>query len=263
MICDIYDVQYIYIYIESIYIYCFPAYLSKNRELCGPFVVITQLEIKIQTTLLVHTWEFPQHPNTLQEFQDAGCLPQASLEDAFGHVSGESDQVPIQTGENENSLVNQLDDAAINEVPIQNGESDGSLVNQLDDAGIKTPMESVTPSDSSTRVDSSVPECPKSVSAMFVNFIESYICHLFDASCSISKGVISKQNKTKPGDSPSGSAGQPVETQSVRRRSKGPELTRPMLTSPLEPPSEPVGIGSATDSRVANPLAQLKLVAIW
>ena len=90
-----------------------------------------------------------QHPNTLQEFQDAGYLPRTSLEDAFGHVSGESD-----------------------EVPIQNGEGEGSLVNPLDDAGIKTPMvELVAPSDSSTRVDSSVSECQESISAMFVGVL--------------------------------------------------------------------------------------------
>ena len=97
--------------------------------------------------------------STLQEFQDAEVLPRTSLEDAFGHVSGEPDEVPIQNGE----------------VPIQNGEatvqndvSEGSLVsmNPVDD-GSKTPVEFVAPTDS-TRVDSSVSECQQSVSAMFV-----------------------------------------------------------------------------------------------
>ena len=48
----------------------------------------------------------------------------------------------------------------------------------------------------------------------------------------------------------------------LRRRSKGPELVRDMLSQPLEPPSEPKGIVEAT-SEVINPHQQLQLVDIW
>ena len=56
----------------------------------------------------------------------------------------------------------------------------------------------------------------------------------------------------------------------LRRRTKGPALTRPMMSNPLEPPSEPpsepkadVGEdGVAVEHRVPDPHKQLQLVVL-
>ncbi len=45
----------------------------------------------------------------------------------------------------------------------------------------------------------------------------------------------------------------------LRRRSKGPALTRPMTSVPLAPPNMPEGV-VAPNPTVVNPLEQLKLV---
>ena len=48
---------------------------------------------------------------------------------------------------------------------------------------------------------------------------------------------------------------------SMRRRSKGPALSRPAVTAPLEPPSEPKEVGCESTGTVPNPHEQLQLVA--
>eukprot|EP00435_Cladocopium_sp_Y103_P072102 s157_g39.t1 len=62
------------------------------------------------------------NPIDEKEFQDAGCLPPTSLEEAFGHASDEADAVPIQNVENEN-------------------DGDPVIVEPSVDDGIKKPME--------------------------------------------------------------------------------------------------------------------------
>ena len=48
-----------------------------------------------------------------------------------------------------------------------------------------------------------------------------------------------------------------------RQRTKGPQLTRPMLTTPLEPPPEPSKPADPVEPTIVNPLDQLKMVVLW
>ena len=49
----------------------------------------------------------------------------------------------------------------------------------------------------------------------------------------------------------------------VRRRSKGPALTRTMSSTPLVPPSEPTAPVNELTEMCVNPHLQLQLVEVW
>ena len=69
-----------------------------------------------------------------------------------------------------------------------------------------------------------------------------------------------------PQDKPTSSTESPAQMPQpgmIRRRTKGPEIARPMVSTPLEPPSEPEKVVAAAEQPIVNPLEQLKMVVLW
>ena len=69
-----------------------------------------------------------------------------------------------------------------------------------------------------------------------------------------------------PQDKPTSSTESPAQTPQpgmIRRRTKRPEIVRPMVSTPLEPPSEPEKVVAAAEQPIVNPLEQLKMVVLW